>query len=115
MKKANWLFAVIFSCSLLALAGCHKQEKGNPAPVAFDLKIDLGRLIQILSTNSDAGVQESVTKIRTGLRYGYDYDAVLAELDKLNQSPAVTDAQKKTVAEITDQVKKAVSEGKPAQ
>lgn len=116
MKRATWFCSVLLYCGVLAFAGCKKQESGVVKnPVANDLKVNLNQLVQILSTNSDAAVQESLTKVRTGLRYGYDYETVLAELDKLNQNASVTEAQKKVVAEVMQQVKDALNSSKPAQ
>ena len=83
--------------------------------MAYDLKIDLKQLVEILSTNSDESVQQSLSKVRNGLRYGYDYDSVLAELDKLSQNPNVTEPQKRMVAQVTDQVKKEVSQATATQ
>jgi hypothetical protein len=60
-------------------------------------------------------VQESLAKVAAGVRYGYDYEAVLAELEKVNQNTALTEPQKKVVNEVLDQVKQVVNETKPAQ
>lgn len=114
MKKATWFFALILGVVVVA-AGCKKAAPPAPLPVANDVHVSLQKLNEVLSTNTDSTVQECMAKIAAGLRYGYDYEAVMIELDKLNQSPAVTESQKKVVNEVIEQVKAVINQPKPAQ
>jgi len=113
-KTVPWFFALILGVAVVA-AGCKKAAPPPPLPVANDVHVSLQKLNDVLSTNTDSAVQESMAKIAAGLRYGYDYEAVMVELDKLNQSPAVTDPQKKIVNEVIEQIKAVINQPKPAQ
>jgi hypothetical protein len=53
-------------------------------------------------------MQASVEKIYSGIRYG-EYPAALAELEKLAANPGLNDAQKKTVNDVTEQLKQAAA------
>ena len=97
------------------MAGCKKAAPPPPPPVAFGAHVDMAKLQETLSTNTDAEVQASLSKIASGLRYGYDFEAVLVELDKLNQNPNLTEPQKKVVGETIEQVKQVLNQPKPGQ
>jgi len=114
MKKVTWFCALILAVAVVA-AGCKKAAPPPPLPVANNVHVDLQKLNEVLSTNTDTGVQQCMAKIAAGLRYGYDYEAVMVELDKLNQSPNVTEPQKKVVNEVIEQVKVVINQPKPAQ
>lgn len=114
MKKVTWFCALILAVAAVA-AGCKKATPPPPLPVANGVHVDLQKLNEVLSTNMDSEVQSSMAKIAAGLRYGYDYDAVMIELDKLNQSPKVTEPEKKVVNEVIEQIKVVINQPKPAQ
>ncbi len=106
--------AIVLS-SMIGLAGCKKQEVKPPPPVANGAQVDLAKLRDVLATNTDADVQKNMDKVASGLRYGYDYEAVLEALDKLSNSPSVTPPQKQVVGEVIEQVKQFVSHSQPGQ
>jgi len=114
MKQAKWVVTV-FLAGVVALAGCHKAKAPPPAPVAFNAHVDLAKLQETLSTNTDAEVQACLTRIASGLRYGYDFEAVMVELDKLNQNTSLTEPQKKVIGEVIEQVKQVINQPKPGQ
>lgn len=114
MKKANLLVAILLA-GVVSLVGCHKAKAPPPAPVAFNARVDLAKLQETLSTNTDAEVQACLTRIASGLRYGYDFEAVMVELDKLNQNTNLTEPQKKVVSEVIEQVKQVINQPKPGQ
>jgi len=53
-------------------------------------------------------LMNGVTQVSTGIRYG-DYMKSLAALDKLASDPNVTEAQKKVVNQVLEQVKQVVN------
>ncbi len=113
MKKLIWCLAL--AAFGFVATGCRKSEAKTPPPVANNAHVDLGKLRDTLSTNTDASVQASLTKVAAGLRYGYDYTTVMEELDKLSTNSSVTPAQKKVVGEVMDQVKQFMSKQAAAQ
>jgi len=93
----------------LALAGCGKAK--TEAPVQQGVAIDLPKLNEAFA-NATPELQNSVMAVASGVRYG-EHAAALAALDKLAKAPGLTDAQKKIVSEVTEQVK-AVASKAPA-
>jgi len=114
MKRAGCLWVVVWA-TLAAVAGCKKANAPAPPPVAFNAHIDMAKLRDTLATNTNDEVQQSLGKVAAGVRYGYDYEAVLVELDKLSTNASLTEPQRKVVGEVTEQVKQFVSQGKPPQ
>jgi len=114
MKALNWLSTLVL-VSVVAIAGCGKPKPPPSPTVAFNAHVDIAKLQETLSTNTDTEVQASLTRIASGLRYGYDFEAVLVELDKLNQNPNLTEPQKKVVGEVMEQVKQVLNQPKPGQ
>jgi hypothetical protein len=112
MNMTNYLLMILFA-GVLALAGCSKSsDQAPPAPSGV---IDLGALQQAFPSGGPE-VQKSFDKIRFATRYR-QFPLALAELDKLAQMPGLTDAQKKAVNDLIEQVKQTMSTAaaKPAQ
>jgi hypothetical protein len=101
MKTANWMMMFLLAAGL-ALAGCSKAEK--PKTMVEGVAIDVPKLRELFAANTSADVQTSLSEVAMGLRYA-DYPRAFAALSKLDSAPGVTDAQKKAVAEMTEQVK----------
>jgi hypothetical protein len=107
MKMANWMIAVL-AAGMFAAGGCNRTPAPPKVTNVNGVAVAMPELVQSLNTNTAPEIRQSITKMAYGLRYR-DMPSVLAELDKLASSPALTDAQKKLVAEVTEQVKQAQS------
>lgn len=95
----------------LALGGCGKSAEAT-SPVALNgVRIDLPKLQQCCSSSNPA-VRESVDKVRLSIRYA-DYRTALEELGKLANNPEISDAQKKTISDVSEQVKRAFAKATP--
>ena len=107
MKTTNWLIGLLLAATL-ALAGCGKSDKAGAGPP----KADLSKLQRAFPAPTPQ-MQQCLTTIATGFRYGQYADA-FAALDKLAADPSATEAQKKAVAEFTEQLKKMAAGAAPA-
>jgi hypothetical protein len=100
MKIVNWITMCLLA-GALALTGCGKK---NPTPTGVGGgAVDLPKLQQAFATASP-DLQTAVSAVGMGIRYG-EFARAFAALDKLANSPGITDAQKKIVNEVIEQVK----------
>lgn len=105
------LLLAAFAFLLIGATGCGKSAKAAP-PVALNgVTIDLPKLQQCCAS-SDPVVRESVDKLRLSIRYA-DYRTALAELGKLANTPEISETQKKTIYEVSEQVKQAFAKATP--
>lgn len=105
------LLLAAFASALIGATGCGKNAKAAP-PVALNgVTIDLPKLQQCCAS-SDPVVRESVDKVRLSIRYA-DYRTTLAELGKLANTPDISEAQKKTIYDVSEQVKRAFAKTTP--
>jgi len=106
MKMNKWLVGVL-AVGTLVLAGCGKsqqqQQQGPPPVVMRGVKVDLPKLQQSLTSDNPA-LQAAVSKVTSSLRYGL-FSQALTELQKLSGDPSLTEAQKKVVSDVIEQVK----------
>jgi hypothetical protein len=109
MKTTNGIALILLS-GVLALAGCGKS-KPAAGPMISGVTVEVAKLQQAFATASP-DLQTAVDAVKMGVRYG-DYAATLAELDKLANNPSLTEAQKKIVAEVAEQVKQVASKAAP--
>jgi len=96
---------MVLLAGVLALVGCGKEKP--PAPVLQGVTIDVPKLREAFATASPE-LQTAVSEVAMGARYS-DYTSAFNALAKLDSAPGLTDAQKKVVAEVTDQVKQLAS------
>ncbi len=108
MKTADWMVLCLLA-GVLALAGCSKEK---PAPVMEGVAVDLPKLQETFSA-AGADAQNAVSEVRMGIRYG-DYARATAALNKLAGTAGLTEAQKKVVNDITEQVKQLASKAAAA-
>jgi hypothetical protein len=95
----------LLGAALIAFAGCGRNTTVAP-PVALNgVSIDLPKLQQCCGS-SDPSIRESVDKVRLSIRYA-DYRTALAELGKLASNPDFSETQKKTINNVSEQVKQA--------
>jgi hypothetical protein len=109
MRNANWITTLLFA-GVLALVGCGKKEA--PTPTVQGVTVDWPKLDKAFYTAS-AEVRNILPEVEMGVRFR-DYPRAFAALAKLDSAPGVTEAQKKAVAEVTEQVKQLATKA-PAQ
>lgn len=95
----------------IALAGCGKTKSTTPAVALNGVSIDLPKL-QRAFDSSNPPIRESLDRVRLSIRYA-DFRTALAELAKLANNPDITEAQKKTINDISEQVKQAFAKATP--
>lgn len=99
------LLIVCAAVSLSFLAGCGKSNKVAPAAEINGVTVDMPKLQQALGGNTNPEVRNQMTQVAFGVRYG-DYPKALMALDQLSSNANVSDAEKKVVNEVLEQVKK---------
>jgi hypothetical protein len=108
MKTINHVL-LILAVATLALAGCGKSAKdtANASNPMTGVAI-----LQKSFPAPSPQLQASIGKIYTGVRYG-EYDLPQAELDNVAADPSLNDAQKKSVGDLTEQLKKTIAAAPP--
>ncbi len=102
----------IFAAIILAITACGRGKIAGP-PVALNgVSIDLPKLQQACGS-SNPTVRNSIDKVRLSIRYA-DYRTALAELAKLANNSDITEAQKKTINDVSEQVKQAFASATPS-
>ena len=104
MRMTHWIGMSLLA-GALALVGCGQSEP--QAPVQQGVAIDLPKLREAFA-NVIPETQSLVSAVASGVRYG-EHASALAALDKLAKTPSLTEAQKKIVSEVTEQVKRVAS------
>lgn len=110
MKTFNWIMICLLAVGV-TLAGCGKKEQPK-AMVVQGGSIDVPKLKEAFASGG-ADIQTSLSEITMGIRYA-DFPRVFAALAKLDSTPGVTEAQKKVIGEITEQVKQVAAKSAPA-
>jgi len=109
VKTANWI-SILLLAGIVAVAGCGKQEA--PSTVVQGTTIDMPKLRGAFETATPE-TQAALSEVNMGVRYR-DFARALVALEKLANAPGLTDAQKKVVAEVAEQVKQAASKATTA-
>ena len=112
MKRINWMVAVL-ALATLAFAGCSKGEKPATSEQVGGVSVDMPKLQQSLSGNTNDQVRRLIVDASMGLRYG-DYVKSMMALDQLSNVPDLTPEQKKIVADVIEQEKKLAGTPAPA-
>jgi hypothetical protein len=108
MRKPYNLILAIALGGLVALAGagCKKQASAESTlPKFSNVAVDLPKL-RTTFDNPSPDVAKALTKVNYTIRYGRYLDTLTA-LDGIKALPDVTDAQKKVIDEVMEQVKQA--------
>src|SRR5260370_16225296 len=104
MKRTNWMIAVL-ALAALGLAGCHKSEKMPDSEQISGVSIDMPKLQQTFSGNTNDQIRRLLVDASMGLRYG-DYVKSMMALEQISSQPDITEAQKKVVTDVIEQEKK---------
>jgi len=113
MRQSCWLLGIVLAGVLaFAGAGC-KKDQPPPAPTSNGVTVDIPKLrVAFAAASPDA--MKTVSQIAMSVRYTR-YEKALEQLDTLANDPGTTEAQKKLLAQIMDQVKKAAEAAQAAQ
>ena len=107
------MFVCLLSLVLLSFVSCGKKApEVPPAQDIAGVKVDLPKLQQVFA-DAPQPVQDQFHQATSGMRYG-QYEKALQYLDKLLNDPAVTDAQKKVVSEVIEQMKQVIAKVGPS-
>ena len=90
---------------VLALVGCGKSDSGGDRGIPSAM--DLPKLQQAFPSPTPEQ-QANLAKVSEGVRYGL-YPNALAALDKLAADPALTEPQKKAVADLIEGIKQTMA------
>ena len=105
MKTLHWLLLAL-ATTAFAISGCKKSET-IPSPQVNGVTVDMPKL-QDAFKGASPDVLGQVTQVSYGIRYG-DYMKAMEALDKLSNDPNTTEAQKKVVNEVIEQVKQVMN------
>lgn len=99
-------------CLALAMTfiGCGKSKSAPPLAIN-GVTIDLPKLQRTCGSSSPT-IHDSLDKVRLSIRYA-DYRTALEELGKLANNPDISEAQKKTINDVSEQVKQALANAMP--
>jgi hypothetical protein len=103
MKMTNLLSGLV-AATFIVSAGCSKGDKTPTAPVMNGVSVDIPKLNAAFE-NSPQQIRTTVNQVGFNIRYG-KYEEALMACDKLVNDPGVTDAQKKVVNEVIEEIKK---------
>jgi hypothetical protein len=99
---------------ILCFVGCGKKGADEQL-AAMDIsgvKVELPKLQQEFA-NAPQELQDPVHQVVASIRYG-QYERALQSLDKLVNSQGLTDAQKKTVNAVIEQMKQVIAKVGPS-
>jgi hypothetical protein len=99
--------------AFLAGSGCGKpQDQPGPTPIYYGVKVDLPKLdSDFAKANPD--VQAAAAQVKQLIRYS-QLPQALAALSQLAANPSLTEPQKKTVNDLTDQLKQVIAKSTPS-
>ena len=106
MKTSHCMTGLLLA-GLLAFAGCGKSEK--PAPVESSVQIIDATSFRPAFESASPQIKALVNDTMMSIQ-GVAYQKALADLDKLAGLPDLTEAQKKVVADLSEQVKKKMAQ-----
>ena len=112
MKVLNLWFCFMAAC-LVVLSGCGNKQPQPLASAALDIsgvQVDMPKLKAAVATNPQ--LQAAVNAAALQIRYGKHLEA-MQSVSKLAANPALSDAQKKIVTDVVEQLKQVVAKAGP--
>lgn len=107
MKAPNGVSALLMVC-LVAFAGCKKSDQAVAPNTQFNgIKVEWSKL-ETEFANSDPELQKTASAAVRSIRYSLFPQALVA-LESLAANPKLTEAQKKLVADVSEQAKQALA------
>ena len=106
MKTLHWILLAL-ATTAFAITGCKKSQPPIPSPQVNGVTVDIPKLMTAFN-GAPPDVQAQVTQVSYGIRYT-DYMKAMEALDKLANDPNTTEAQKKVVNEVIEQVKQVMN------
>ncbi len=92
---------------LVAVAGCKKSEVVAPVTEYNGVKVDWPKLDSEFA-NASPELQANAALAKRYIRYSL-FPRAMIELDKLANSPGLTESQKKAVTDVMEQTKEALA------
>ena len=101
----------LLAAGLLAFAGCgHKQTIEEPPPYDVSgVQVDIPKLQQAFATSPD---KVKLNQALMMIRYG-QYAQAQVSLEKMVANPALNEQQKKSLADVVNQMKQVVAKAGP--
>ena len=109
MKNIQWIVAALLMAPL-GPVGCGKSAKLQETQQVEGESVEMPKLQAAFANSTNAQLAGLVTEAASGLRYA-DYIKTMAALEQIASSPDATDAQKKIVTNVMEQVKKLAAKG----
>ena len=107
MKMTKWILICLLAVALVP-AGCGKKEKTGVI-VPPQVNLDVPKLRDAFA-NASPDLKALADEAIKYIQFGRSYPTGLADLDKLANSPGVTDEQKKVIADVIGQVKQLMAQ-----
>ena len=111
MKPIMRALGIAFGC-LFATSACKKSQPQTAGQDRYGIGIDWPRLDTEFQ-NNDPAIQAATVSIKRSILY-HQFPQAIANLEKLAGNPALTDPQKKTLADLRDQTQQVMAKGLPA-
>jgi hypothetical protein len=103
--------ALLVIC-LVSFASCKKSDQAVAPDTEYNgVKVEWPRL-QAEFANSDPDLQKTASGAVRSIRYSL-FPEALGALESLAANPKLTEAQKKLVADVTEQAKQALAKARP--
>ena len=112
MKVSKGVAALLAVC-LVAFAGCKKSDQAVAPNTQFNgVKVEWPKL-ETEFANSDPELQKTASAAVRSIRYSL-FPQALGALETLAANPKLTEAQKKLVADVSEQAKQALAKAPAA-
>ena len=111
MKTKDFLFGIVIATAV-TFSGCGKKQQAPTTYEASGVQMDLAALQSAFVGASD-DLRGAVNNAAADLRYG-QYVKALESLDKVASDPNLTEPQKKSVAQVIEQIKQVISKAGPS-
>lgn len=103
---------ILLLASSVAFCSCGKKQPPAPPPAEISgVKVDVPKLRQSF-TGAAQELQSDLNTFTSSLRYG-QYEKALMALDKLANSPGLSEDQKKIVGQVIEQMKHVIEKAGP--